>query len=527
MKRTQLRLSNLIHLAVLPLWLFAANPAFAQVAPMAYQGRLTEKGAPASGTYEMQFKLFDTPDAGTGTQQGSTITDPAVVAKDGVFTATLDFGVAVFDGSPRYLEISVKKAGSGSPLSTLAPRQAITPVPYAIHTLSAAPVSGGVQADASGNVAIGTNTFPPGVRLNVDGNARISTGGSGGYLQIGTPGGETGLSVIGSNRFDLRFDDSTLTLAAGTGQEPPGAGFGMTFNTNGSMGIGMSGRKAKPPWKLEVGGPTRILPEGNEFIGKAIQFSTPNGETGISLMPNGDISTSRADIRFDGRTLKLVAGPGNGPPGNLSGVAIERNGNVGVGTTEPVNKLSVAGNADFTGSVGIGTATPIAKLHAEARDVNLSAVYGNAAGVSGAGVYGKATALGGIGVYAQSVNGPAIQAEGHAKQARDKGGFVKAMVYCDPFLPADQYVVRCFNSQVSGLAPCATMVRGGSGYYEIDLGFHVGDRFISVTPANGSQLGAFVDLRVGTSGNKVSVEFRDAFDISKPERDCAFYLFVY
>jgi hypothetical protein len=43
-------------------------------------------------------------------------------------------------------------------------------------------------------------------------------------------------------------------------------------------------------------------------------------------------------------------------------LTITSNGNVGVGTTAPTNKLSVAGNADFSGNVGVGTTTPANKL---------------------------------------------------------------------------------------------------------------------------------------------------------------------
>lgn len=40
-------------------------------------------------------------------------------------------------------------------------------------------------------------------------------------------------------------------------------------------------------------------------------------------------------------------------------------GNVGIGTINPVNKLSVAGNANITGNMGIGTTTPSTKLHVQ------------------------------------------------------------------------------------------------------------------------------------------------------------------
>lgn len=43
-------------------------------------------------------------------------------------------------------------------------------------------------------------------------------------------------------------------------------------------------------------------------------------------------------------------------------LTITKDGNVGIGTTTPPNKLSVSGNADVSGSVGIGTTKPANKL---------------------------------------------------------------------------------------------------------------------------------------------------------------------
>jgi hypothetical protein len=72
---TRLFRGSLLPLAGL---LLVTSSGFAQSAAFAYQGRLTNGGNPANNTYDMQFKLFDTVDVGTGAQQGATITNPSV-----------------------------------------------------------------------------------------------------------------------------------------------------------------------------------------------------------------------------------------------------------------------------------------------------------------------------------------------------------------------------------------------------------------------------------------------------------------
>src|SRR5512138_3746072 len=99
-------------LAALLLALSFVSKVSAQTTAFTYQGRLTEAGNPANGTYDLQFKLFDTVTVGTGTQQGATLTNPTVQVTAGSFSVQLDFGATVFDGSARYLEIGVRPAGS-------------------------------------------------------------------------------------------------------------------------------------------------------------------------------------------------------------------------------------------------------------------------------------------------------------------------------------------------------------------------------------------------------------------------------
>lgn len=479
-----------LHLLLLALLSLPALTR-AQGTAFSYQGNLLENGVAANGGHDFIFSLFDS--AAAGAQVGQDVTLNNIPGANGQFNVILDFGPGAFPGSPRWLEISVRPTGVGQ-FTKMDVRVSLLPTPYAIFAATAgnvangavtanqlntgglAPAQGqflsynagnlvwsdpGVAAGnvwslngldayySAGNVGIGTSTPTPGIKLEVNGPVRLTPGGSGGFLQIGTPSGETGLGVIGASRFDLRFNGATLKLAAGYGLGPPPAEYGITINTNGNVGVGMADPLIASQWKLEVNGPTRITPGGS---GGAIQFSTPNGETGI-----GFLGANRADIRFDGATLKLLAGAGSGPPPLENGLAI---------TT--------------AGYVGIGTTTPIAKLDVENSDSGKSAVYGNETGASGVGVYGGATASSGVGVFARNLSGVAVFADGDVAQGRDKAGFVKAMVY----VAANGTIARCYNgvTGASGSACGFTINNLGGGLWGIDFGFRVDDRFASVTP---------------------------------------------
>jgi hypothetical protein len=111
-----------------------------------YQGRLTDDGGPATGNYDFKFSLFD--DAVGGNLLGSTNTKLNEPVHDGYFTVVLDFG-KYFVGEARWLEIAVRPTGLGL-YQTLGPRQELTPTPYAIYSMIAGSVVGGIGIDGSG-----------------------------------------------------------------------------------------------------------------------------------------------------------------------------------------------------------------------------------------------------------------------------------------------------------------------------------------------------------------------------------------
>ncbi len=111
--------------------LLAAGTAVAQLLGTAFtfQGSLRNAGQPAQGSHDFQFDLYAV--ATDGAALTAPVSRPAVNVVDGVFTVSLDFG-AQFVGAPRWLQIRVRQTGSPT-YTTLAPRQPVTPAPYAQH----------------------------------------------------------------------------------------------------------------------------------------------------------------------------------------------------------------------------------------------------------------------------------------------------------------------------------------------------------------------------------------------------------
>jgi hypothetical protein len=379
----------------------------AQTTAFTYQGRLTDGGNPANGNYDLQFKLFDTPTVGTGTQQGTPITTPTVQVTNGSFTVMLDFGASVFDGTARYLEIGVRPTGSLNPYTVLAPRTQITSSPYAIQTintqqLGGLPASRYVAADAGGNVGIGTSS--PASKLDVRGNLTLDAGTSpvlyastagteqnrylqlinsppfasasglkaGGVLVADSYGyanpGKNDLIVKGNVGIGTASPQSILSVQTGS------LSYGLT-HTNGTVTVGSYvdstggwlGTRSNHPLHFFVNDSTPQMTVAGNIWGKA-NVGIGNGTDNPSalLHVKGEIPTLRLEATRPefGPTIDLWAtfgkwsifapGPTSGDSGNLlfyngldgfTRLVITRGGNVGIGTNGPFRMLHVNGRA--------------------------------------------------------------------------------------------------------------------------------------------------------------------------------------
>ena len=115
-----------------------------------YQGQLRDGGTNANGTYTMIFKLYDA--LTSGNLVGTPITNSTTLG-NGLFSVNLDFGAAAFNGSARWLDITIT---SGLTTQTLSPRVPVLPAPYAQFAAVAATVTNGAITTAqlaSGAVA--------------------------------------------------------------------------------------------------------------------------------------------------------------------------------------------------------------------------------------------------------------------------------------------------------------------------------------------------------------------------------------
>jgi len=208
-----------------------SGAALAAESRITYQGQLIESGAPASGSFDFEFQLYG-PDAQSPI--GSPIVLPGVGVFGGVFTVNLDFGVAGFDGSLRYLGTRVRR--SGAPVySELLPREALTAAPYAIRSDSS------LIADAAVSVGwTGITGAPPGFADNVDddvlGSLVCSTGefvlrtasgwacsglGSGSVSRVDTGPGLTGGPITSTGTVAVAPLGITGELLAGNSVSSP------------------------------------------------------------------------------------------------------------------------------------------------------------------------------------------------------------------------------------------------------------------------------------------------------------------
>ena len=220
-----------------------------------------------------------------------------------------------------------------------------------------------VITDVAGRVGIGTTAPAAGLRLDISGLTRMTTGGNGGYMQFGTPNGETGFGWIKgtTSRADLRFNGTTLTLAAGTGINVPPNTYGIVINTAGRVGIG----NAAPAYKLDVDGGSGVAVYGHSTTTGVYGSGATYGVYG-SGQTNG-VYGSGSTYGVQGRAKTGVYGSGTdtGVRGEGSTIGVSGDGKTGVyGETDDAGGTGVSGTGWVNGSYGVSGVTNGASSYA-------------------------------------------------------------------------------------------------------------------------------------------------------------------
>jgi len=206
-------------------------------------------------------------------------------------------------------------------------------------------------------------------------------------------------------------------------------------------------------------------------------------------------------------------------------MTVATNGNVGIGTgvSSPATRLALNGGPVWTsngwaGSLSMGNASAIGW------EANASGQrFGIGQSTGGLYFFRTTSAFGSNG--SPSNYDMQITDTGNITQPIAANGLVKAMIYVDPFLPAAQYIVRCYNGITnSSTGNCGfSMTRTSTGQYLINFGFPVNNRFFSLTlRPNGITGGAET---VPSNANTVAVGTYDSVLVNY--RDSDFYLIVY
>lgn len=233
-------------------------------------------------------------------------------------------------------------------------------------------VGGGVIVKSTGNVGIGINT--PSKQLHVAADARV------GNLQIedsDVGGAGTGKTLWSTNtEIGLNNYYGNILFKTGESAAPQER---MRIAGNGNVGIGTT----NPTQKLEVSGNVRVL-SGNLALDSASEFQLGGAIGGGSAVGSIRNNLGVFQLQTDG-VRDLQFGSDTYP----TSLYIKGNtGNIGIGVTDPQVALDVAGtlNADsilvngqplsataawattnddlhyMAGNVGIGTTTPLTKL---------------------------------------------------------------------------------------------------------------------------------------------------------------------
>ena len=385
------------------------GPATTAGSAFTYQGQLRRAGSPVNDSCAMQFALYDA--ASAGVQVGPTVSRSAVQVAEGLFTIPdLDFG-AVFTGDARWLEIAVQCSGDAG-FTTLAPRQELTPAPYAQGVpwsgVSAMPAGFADGVDDEGVYTAGIGLTLVGSEFALAGPYQVPQGCNAGEIpewNAGAGAWQCGVDDIGTGGGG---GDITAVYA----------GEGLT----GGGEIGSVTLYADPTYLQRRVGETCAA-------GSAIREINQDGTVACEPAGAGDHDHWGQSWSGSGTGLALASTDGNGlqvstAAGNGRGLYVQATATTGFS----YGLYAVADSTYGRGVYGYASATAgqAYGVWGETSSTEGTGVLGYATATSGGiGVRGEAASSNGWGVwgYATATAGPAFGVTGQSNSTNGRGVF--------------------------------------------------------------------------------------------------------
>jgi hypothetical protein len=307
-----------------------------------YQGVLDVSGAPGTGSFDFEFRLHDTVVAGTPLISPQVREDVAV--NNGLFAVDLDFG-NVFDGNRRWLELAVRPGESTGTFTTLAPRQELTAMTYALFAARAGEAVSAqtVQTLAPGQTVRSLNGLTDSVNLQPGANISLIPSGNGLQIAASAPVGPQGAQGVrgdtgpsGAQGVPGPVGPIGPLGPQGLKGEPGATGLQGTAGERGSTGL--------------TGPQGALGPKGDKGESGDVGSQGPTGPSGRTILngegnPSSSLGTE-GDFYLD-LAVPSLFGPKAGADWGRGVTLIGPVGAVG-----PVGAIGVTGATGLQGPVG-------------------------------------------------------------------------------------------------------------------------------------------------------------------------------
>lgn len=385
----------------------------AQTTAFTYQGQLTETGAAVTGSYDLTFALFT--GVSSGAQLGATITNLAVPVSGGLFTVTLDFGNQFpgadrwleigsrTNGPGPFGTLSPRQQITSAPYAITALSAVTNSGTIAASQISGALSSAQIADGTIANIDINASAGIAYSKLNLAGgivNADINAGAAIADTKLATisTAGKVNDSALsanvallnrtpqafsgGTNSFSGRVavgsTDPVYALTVGATETPltgtaqigafnAGNTFLVTRNTTADVeaqfgvgnGQGIVSVVTDHPLVFRAGngagsGNVEYMRIQNGQIG--MDTTSPNASKTLTIQGTGANSgfiQFRDSSGADKWHVSLLGGGLNFTETSVGDYRMffKTNGNVGIGITDPTNRLHVAGGVSATAFV--------------------------------------------------------------------------------------------------------------------------------------------------------------------------------